>query len=199
MTDNTQPDALRLANEFKLCNEYDSIPSMNDIAKAEAELRRQHAENTTLQQGYDAARLEIDSLQARVQELGAMLRENRSKRIAELEAQLDAIGAGGVEPLRKCQAKLHQIAEPSQEFPAMTPELASILGLMCFQCVAFAQALRAGGHQIKPRAEDEQAAVLHWMLSHYFRHGEEWRAVAAEDMKRMQAEALAAQAKQGGK
>ena len=43
MTDKTQPEALRLANEFKLCNEYDSIPSMNDIAKAEAELRRQHA------------------------------------------------------------------------------------------------------------------------------------------------------------
>ena len=59
------PAALRLANEFKLCNEYDSIPSMNDVAKAEAELRRQHA------------------------------------RIAELEAQLEAIGAGGVEPLRR--------------------------------------------------------------------------------------------------
>lgn len=38
-----QNNALRLANEFKLCIEYDSIPSMNDIAKAEAELRRQHA------------------------------------------------------------------------------------------------------------------------------------------------------------
>lgn len=49
----------------------------------------------------DAARLEIDSLQAGVQELGAMLRENRSKRIVELEAQLEAIGAGGVEPLRR--------------------------------------------------------------------------------------------------
>lgn len=67
MTDNTQPEALRLANEFKLCNEYDSIPSINDIAKAESELRRQHA------------------------------------RIAELEAQLEAIGAGGVSgPLMGC-------------------------------------------------------------------------------------------------
>lgn len=27
------PDALRLADEFKLCNEYDSIPSINDIAE----------------------------------------------------------------------------------------------------------------------------------------------------------------------
>ena len=111
MTDRTHSEALRLANEFKLCNEYDSIPSMNDIAKAEAELRRQHTENATLQQGYDAARLEIDSLQARVQELGAMLRENRCKRIAELEAQLEAIGAGGVEPLRRREC-LHKISEP---------------------------------------------------------------------------------------
>ena len=70
-------------------------------AKAEAELRRLHAENTTLQQGYDAARLEIDSLQARVQELGAMLRGICNRRIVELEAQLEAIGAGGVEPLRR--------------------------------------------------------------------------------------------------
>ena len=99
---------------------------------------------------------------------------------------------------------LLQIAEPAaqgldaREFPPMTPELASILGLMCFQCISFAQALRAGGHQIASRAEDEQAAVLHWMLGHYFRHGDDWRTVAAEDMKRMEAEALAAQAKQGG-
>ena len=64
------PDALRIADEFKLCSEYDSIPSIIDIEKAEAELRRLHAENVTLQQGYNAARLEIDSLQARVQELG---------------------------------------------------------------------------------------------------------------------------------
>lgn len=85
-----------------------------------------------------------------------------------------------------------------REFPPLTPELASILGLMCFQCISFAQTLRAAGHTIKTRAEDEQAAVLHWMLGHYFRHGDDWRTAAAEDMKRMEAEALAAQPKQGG-
>ena len=88
------PEALRLAEEL----EHD--PGINRPSVV-AELRRLHAENTTLQQGYDAARLEIDSLQSRVQELGAMLRENRSKRIVELEAQLEVIGAGGVEPLRR--------------------------------------------------------------------------------------------------
>ena len=52
--------------------------------------RRLHAENEQLRAGYDAARLEIASLQA----------------------QLEAVGAGGVEPLRKrC---LHQISEPAQ-------------------------------------------------------------------------------------
>lgn len=85
-----------------------------------------------------------------------------------------------------------------REFPPLTSELASILGLMCFQCIPFAQALRAAGHTIKTRAEDEQAAVLHWMLGHYFRHGEDWRTAAAEDMERMKAAARAAQAKQGG-
>lgn len=41
-------------------------------------------------------RARIAELEARVQELGAMARENRSRRIVELEAQLEAVGAGGV-------------------------------------------------------------------------------------------------------
>lgn len=80
-------------------------------------------------------------------------------------------------------------------FPAMTEELASILGLMCFQCISFAQALRAGGYSIKKRAEDEQAAVLHWMLGHYFHSGADgWRAAARADMERMRE----ASTKEGG-
>lgn len=55
-------------------------------------------ENEALRAGYDAARLEIESLQAR---------------IAERDAQEYAIGAGGMEPLRKrC---LHQISEPQAQ------------------------------------------------------------------------------------
>lgn len=45
-----------------------------------ARLRSMHAELETLRAGYDAARLEVESL----------------------HAQLEAIGAGGVEPLRGC-------------------------------------------------------------------------------------------------
>lgn len=81
----------------------------------------------------------------------------------------------------------------SNEFPSMTPELAGILGTMCFQCIGIAQTLRAAGHEIKRRAEDEQAAALHWMLGHYFHHGAEgWRSAAAEDMQRMRDKFVAA-------
>ena len=184
MDTNQQPKAAYLAQELK-AGEWSPNILQNEVALrqcAAEELLRQHAEIETLRAGYDAA----ECSDRKVVKLDA--------RIKELEAQLDAVGARGVEPLCKYPAKLHQIAEPAREFPAMTPELASILGLMCFQCAVFAQALRAGGRQIKTRAEDEQAAVLHWMLSHYFRHGEEWRTAAANDMQRMQAEA---QAKKG--
>jgi hypothetical protein len=85
----------------------------------------------------------------------------------------------------------HHVQTPTvREFPAITPELASILGFMCFQCIPFAQALRAAGHEIKTRAEDEQAAVLHWMLVHWFRHGEDWREHAQADMERMRSKAI---------
>jgi len=46
MTDKTeaQPEALRLAAEFEDCTRIDAIPSINDVKKSAAELRRQHAE-----------------------------------------------------------------------------------------------------------------------------------------------------------
>lgn len=62
MTDTKHPEALRLAALY----DADAWPgglSLNAWAAASAaELRRLHAENTTLQQGYDAARMEIDHL-----------------------------------------------------------------------------------------------------------------------------------------
>ena len=59
MTDNTQPEALRLALSIDLMDTFTNY-QQEELDKAAAELRRQHA------------------------------------RIAELEAQLEAIGAGGV-------------------------------------------------------------------------------------------------------
>ena len=118
------PAALRLAEELE------RDPTINRPS-AVSELRRLHAENTALQQGYDAARMEIDGLRDRVQELGAMLRENCNRRIVELEAQLEAIGAGGVEPLRRREC-LHQIAEPAPA-PAAVARTAKTQSIFALQ------------------------------------------------------------------
>ena len=57
-----------------------------------------------LRMGYAAARLEIESLNTQLQ----TAREEIERR----DAQLEAIGAGGVEPLRRREC-LHQISEPA--------------------------------------------------------------------------------------
>ena len=265
-----------------------------------ADLEHAQANLQAATDGYDAARLEIESLQARIQELGQMARECSDRKVVqlesalarhvrsgkdwgmrvealertittlrahiassnaqaaaakkamrELEAQVAAVGAGGVEPLRKREC-LHSISEPeaqpvgvapewwrkradeietdvarggsiaamncytkmrqllqaatspqpavqsldAREFPAMTPELAAILGTMCFETINLAKILRSAGQDIKTRAEDEQAAVLHWMLSLWFKHGEGWRQAAAQEVMRIKDAAIAAQ--QGG-
>ncbi len=112
MTDNTQPEALRDARWYMvnrdgmatLCTDREDAEQeakdanlawthtaphravqLVEVGTAAAELHRQHAR--------------ITELESRVQELGAMARENRSRRIVELEAQLEAVGAGGVQAL----------------------------------------------------------------------------------------------------
>ena len=81
---------------------------------AQERLRALHAEN--------------ESLRERVQQLGQLARSVNSRRVMELEAQLEAIGAGGVEPLRKREC-LHQISEPAQagEYPELPSNFANAL------------------------------------------------------------------------
>ena len=68
-----QPEALRLAvSSSAMADEGEMIHLLSwyeirNLLRADAaELRRLHTENTALQQGYAAARLEIESLQARI-------------------------------------------------------------------------------------------------------------------------------------
>ena len=86
--DTKQPEALRLAEML----ERPGYGWNSTIEQYAAELRRQHAEIETLRAGYDAARLEIASLREREQ----LARDVNSRRVTELEAQLEAVGAGGV-------------------------------------------------------------------------------------------------------
>lgn len=127
-----QPEALRLAALLNADEWPCNMTLVSYVRECVAELTRLHAENETLQAGYDAARMEIASLHERLEsskknndDLAAKTHALEAKNIGLLHAltaeqdenhalhqQLAAIGAGGVEPLRKREC-LHQIAEPA--------------------------------------------------------------------------------------
>lgn len=65
-------------------------------------------------------------------------------------------------------------------FPAaLTPPLRRVLGMMLWETGPIAHALRISGQDIARKAEDEQAAVLHWLVGFVLRHGPEWGRHAA--------------------
>lgn len=76
-----------------------------------------------------------------------------------------------------------------------TDGVREILGRMCFQCIRIAQVLRLRGDEIKERAEDEQAAVLRFLLNHYLASPDQWaeRAQAEINAIREQAQATSAE------
>ncbi|BBP82419.1 hypothetical protein PHLH8_20610 [Pseudomonas sp. Pc102] len=76
--------------------------------------------------------------------------------------------------------------------PDMDEHLLQILGRPNFRCSHIAQVLRLGGTEINRKSENEQAAVIHWMLTLYLAHGAAWWEVAAEEIKRIQSEQPAA-------
>jgi hypothetical protein len=49
-----------------------------------------------------------------------------------------------------------------------------ILGRPNFMCGQIAQMMRAKGFDCPPKAEVEQALVIHTMLKFYDKHGEKW-------------------------
>ncbi|PHN28860.1 hypothetical protein AO242_25565 [Pseudomonas sp. ICMP 561] len=58
---------------------------------------------------------------------------------------------------------------------SLTADLRFILSRPSFGCQSTAQVLRRMGHTIAERAEDEQAATIHWLLNHYLRDPHNWR------------------------
>lgn len=57
-----------------------------------------------------------------------------------------------------------------------------ILGRPNFFCGPIAHQLRRMGRDIPRKAEDEQAAVLHWMLQLWEQHGARWRLEANKEL-----------------
>ncbi|MGU3540041.1 hypothetical protein [Methylobacterium sp. A54F] len=84
--------------------------------------------------------------------------------------------------------------KPELVFPReLTPEVREVLEMMVFQCGPIAHAFRnAGRVEIRRRAEDEQAFILHWLLTLALEHGADWRKHAGETLKLVIAEAKAA-------
>lgn len=71
----------------------------------------------------------------------------------------------------------------------MTPAISEALGMMNFSTGPIARALRAGGHSIPERCEDEQAYVLFWFLKLAIEHGENWKKPVGEELERIAAAA----------
>lgn len=65
----------------------------------------------------------------------------------------------------------------------LTDDLREILGRPNFTCAPLAVHLRDCGHTILPKAEHEQAAVIHWLLTLYIAHGSEWKKKAADAIR----------------
>lgn len=76
----------------------------------------------------------------------------------------------------------------------MTPELLDVLGRPNFWCGPIAHEMRAAGTDIKKKAEDEQAHVLHWLVKLVLDHGAEWQKAAAEELRSIRDKANAARA-----
>ncbi len=94
-----QPDALRLADALEQQFPIGTAQNYLD-GEAAAELRRQHADLAhaaryaeQLGRELSKAGAENADLRARVQELGQMARDVNSRRVVEMEAQLEAIKA----------------------------------------------------------------------------------------------------------
>ncbi|HDS0944971.1 Lar family restriction alleviation protein [Stenotrophomonas maltophilia] len=64
-----------------------------------------------------------------------------------------------------------------------TPEVRDILGRPNFWCSPWANVLRRRGDVIPCNAEEEQAAVIRFMLNHYLAHGAGWAEAAEAELQ----------------
>lgn len=68
--------------------------------------------------------------------------------------------------------------------PEWNPEVEWILGQLCFAVANMAKRLnKLGLYDVKPKAESEQAAALHFMLTMYAKYGDGWREKAESILK----------------
>ncbi|MNV73162.1 hypothetical protein D3C71_1662940 [compost metagenome] len=81
--------------------------------------------------------------------------------------------------------------------PPLNADLTKILGRPNFACMRLAQFMRLSGMHIAKKSEDEQAAVIHYLLGLYLKHGSQWPEKVDDDLEQRRA-AIAQQAQQKG-
>ena len=85
-----------------------------------------------------------------------------------------------------------QLAEENLELrknclPALNEDLRFILGRPNFWCGPYARVLRLTGMEIAPKAEQEQAAVIHWLLGQYLKDPINWRDIVSAEFEKLMA------------
>jgi hypothetical protein len=69
-----------------------------------------------------------------------------------------------------------QLGADMLRFPkTLTEPVREVLSLMLWETSAIAHALRAAGHTVDRKVEDEQAVALHWLLGFALEHGADWQ------------------------
>ena len=64
----------------------------------------------------------------------------------------------------------------------LTEPVREVLSMMVWETGRLAHAYRAAGHAIAPKAEAEQAFILHRLLGFALEHGKDWRKAAGADL-----------------
>ncbi|WAI83233.1 MULTISPECIES: hypothetical protein [Achromobacter] len=88
--------------------------------------------------------------------------------------KLASIASAAAQALGLTGGPSYRAPAAGDALPPLDDDLIEILGRPNFACAELATLLRAGGHSIKNKAEHEQAAVIHFLLGHYLKHGAAW-------------------------
>ncbi|MCW3699253.1 VRR-NUC domain-containing protein [Burkholderia cenocepacia] len=119
---------------------------------------------------------------------------DRESVIAEILCKLDGLIKKGPldEPAHSERNGMvlafNAVAQLSPELPRIYPDemsaaLRDVLGRPNFWCSPIAHEMRAAGADIKRKAEDEQAHVLHWLVKLVLAYGDSWQEHAAIDLR----------------
>ncbi|PWE13034.1 hypothetical protein [Alcaligenes faecalis] len=104
----------------------------------------------------------------------------------DIQEELRAETFGKVAALAYHMLPSSQGTHQVNALPSLNDDLIAILGRPNFLCAQLADILRSGGQEIAKRAENEQAAVIHFLLGHYLADPAQWaeKANAAIDAAR---------------